>query len=113
MPEIYIKEHTSRVAHDFYCWHPKCTGCKNPGKVCRYLELGNISSTGNIFKHVCGCWGQKALDQVMRLDDPENNACQGLQAFLDGRTLEGAFSKATKKGAVIYLTLQMTKTKVK
>ena len=50
-----------RRVHIFECNAKSCMGKGNGRMVRRYLDTGDVKSTGNLQKHARGCWGEEAV----------------------------------------------------
>lgn len=85
----------SRRAHLFKCLAKGCTrSCR------RFLDKGDVSSTGNLRRHVKKCWGEVALneaDEAANINEVREHIVKGLKR--DGK-ITASFEQ--KQGKVTY-----------
>ncbi|KAG1733810.1 hypothetical protein EDB19DRAFT_1590627, partial [Suillus lakei] len=96
-PTPQIVKIDGRCTHDFKCQAKRCKT-----KVQWYLDKGDAHSTGNMWKHVCLCWGDEVLKAADQAKDA-NEVCQKIVgSFLRNGSITVSF-EYKGKGKVTYL----------
>ncbi|KAG1853814.1 hypothetical protein C8R48DRAFT_610603, partial [Suillus tomentosus] len=85
-----------RQAHKFKC---QTKGCK--AKVRHFLDKGDARSTGNMRKHVRGCWGEDVLQAADQAKDANEVCTKLVGSFLRNGSITALFEHKGK-GKVTY-----------
>jgi hypothetical protein len=109
-PEVKVEwvlvKGQKRKCHTFKCALTRCWNAR----IRRFLDKGDIKSTGNLRKHAKVCWGEDTINNANMLANIE-----AARALMDGVTqsvLTAAFARVVTS-KVTYSTRQHTKSQVR
>ena len=91
--------------HEFSCFKKSCSKT-----ICRFLDTGDSSSTGNMHRHSKKCWGEDIVTLAMNT----SNADEAREVFTNSK--DGSIAEAFKvkgKAKVTYSHQQHTKTETR
>ncbi|KAG1895337.1 uncharacterized protein F5891DRAFT_960313 [Suillus fuscotomentosus] len=102
-PTSHIVEIGDCGAHEFKC---QARGCKV--KVRQFLKKGDARSTGNMWKHVRLCWGDKVLKAADSAKDVNKVCHKIVGSILRNGSIIASFEQKGK-GKIMYLHRQHTR----
>ncbi|KAG2104740.1 uncharacterized protein F5147DRAFT_561732, partial [Suillus discolor] len=102
-PTPHIIEIADRRAHEFKC---QARGCKV--KVRWFLDKGDARSTGNMWKHVCLCWGDEVLKAADSAKDADKVRLKIVGSILQNGSITASFEHKGK-GKITYSHRQHTR----
>ncbi len=105
-PEPTIKMYEGRRCLVFRC---AAKNCGSP--VRRYLDKGDRSSSGNLYKHARSCWGSEAVDQAKQLGDATRVRGTLVANILQNGTITQYFAPA--KPAVTYSNRPLSRLQIR
>ncbi|KAI1789155.1 hypothetical protein LXA43DRAFT_893256, partial [Ganoderma leucocontextum] len=65
-PEVLVDYKDDRWSHLFQCMAKGCSV-----QIRRFLDTGDHTSSGNLFKHTWACWTDAVIDHAVELNDAE------------------------------------------
>jgi hypothetical protein len=105
IPRIETVE--GRRCHVFECAGKTCKySCR------RYLDKGDANSTGNLRKHVKGCWGEEALRSAEAIGNVDEARDKVVNSLNRSGSITASFERAGK-GTITYSNRQHTKTETR
>ena len=101
MPDIgYVAGHRY---HAFQCAGKNCNFESR-----RFLDKGDVNSTGNMHRHVKRCWGEEALKAAEAAENIGKARVMVVEALNETRSISAAF-ECKGKGVVTYSNRQHTR----
>ncbi|TFK79414.1 hypothetical protein K466DRAFT_472998, partial [Polyporus arcularius HHB13444] len=106
--EVEVEEVGGRRCLVFRC---AAKHCKIGSPVLRYLDKGDRSSSGNLYKHARSCWGTEAVEQAQELGDATRVRGTLVANILQNGTITQYFAPA--KNSVTYSNRPLSRIQIR
>ena len=95
------------------CHEFKCTTCGCKFKARCYLDTKDKSLMGNLIKHACSCWGEKAWAAANKCKDAKEARVIVTKPLAKNGSITAIFKSIVKKGVTTYTTQMHTKSEIR
>lgn len=97
-PDVKIEVEKGRKCLVFQCMNTRCKG----GRVRRFLDTGDKSSTKNLLDHVRSCWGEAIQEQVSEAVNINEARDKIIRPYLRNGKVTMFFERKDISGTVSY-----------